>query len=469
MYGASNLVARGIVFLLLPLYTQILSQGEVGAFEWLSTISLTLLALLPLEVTQAIARLRTKDLDIEDIQRQSRTAFSFTLIMLSSFALLIILLSGSLNIGPMAQILPSQMIAAALLMLVNGWLYFVQNELRWSARADRYALTSIVTAVITALMAVLMLVVMEVGILGLYFAMIFGSACGASLAMRSLPYLLRFRLNRAELVTLLRFSLPLGISSVTIILATTVDRLFLAQYLDLEALGVYGVAMRVAAIAMLALQGFQMAVLPATVGQGQIGQREVQLERSFRIFLLIAISVALILSATSPWVLRLLAAPAYGLAQAYVPVLLVGTVAVVTYPFAPGLWLIGRSRAMAALGLVLILAGLGLSNWLIPAFGMMGAALAYSVTGLIYAGLMFWASDKVFPVGRSYARLGCTVILFIISSACQTWAANENLAVAWRLLSAIPILPVLVWLLTTHNDRQQFLHWAGSLPYLMNK
>ena len=464
-YGAANLVARGMVFLLLPLYTEVLSQGEVGAFEWLSAASLTLLALLPLEVTQALARLRTQDLDVEDFQSQSRTAFSFTLLMLGGFALLITLLSGSLDMGPMSRMSPGLLIAAAMLLLVNGWLYFVQNELRWGGRADRYALTSVVTAVVTAATAVLMLVVMKAGILGLYFAMTLGSACGAILAMRSLPYLLRFRLDPAELVPMLRFSVPLAISSVTIILATTVDRLLLAQYLDLEALGAYGVAMRVAAIAMLAFQGFLLAVLPATVGHGQAGQREVQLEQSFRVFLLSSISVALVLSATSPWLLSLLPAPSYGSVQAYIPVLLVGTVAGAAYPFAPGLWLTGRSRVMAGLGLTLVVVGLGLSSWLIPWIGVMGAALAYSVTGLVYAVLMFWASDRVFPVSRPYPRLALAVILFLLAAAVQAWAAASDWPVMLRLSAVLLLLPLMAWLLTDVRDRQQLVQSIRTLRH----
>jgi O-antigen/teichoic acid export membrane protein len=462
LYGAANLVARGMVFLLLPLYTKVLSQGEVGAIEWLSAASLTLLALLPLEVTQALARLRTQELPIEDIQRQSRTAFSFTLLMLGGFAVLVALLAGGMRMGPMTQMPPVLILAAAVLLFVNGWLYFVQNELRWSSRADLYALTSIVTASVTAAIAVLTLVVLDAGILGLYGAMILGSACGIAVAMRSLSYLLQPRLNLSELAPLLQFSVPLAISSVTIILATTVDKLLVAQYLSLEALGVYGVAMRVAAIAMLAFQGFQLAVLPATVGQGQVEQREVQLERTFRLFLLIAIGVALLLSATSQWLLALLAAPAYGSAQAYVPVLLVGTVASAAYPFAPGLWLTRRSHAMAGLGMVLVVVGLGLSSWLIPWVGVMGAALAYSTTGLIYASLIFWSSDRVFPVGRAYARLGWAVFVFLLSAAGQTWAAAEDWAVGWRLLAALLVMPPLVWLLTTRLDRHQVLYWTKT-------
>jgi O-antigen/teichoic acid export membrane protein len=456
LYGAANLLARGIVFLLLPIYTQVLTPGEVGAFEWLSAASLTLMALLPLEVTQALARLRTQDSSAEDIRRQARTALGFTLLMLGGFAALVVLLAITLQTGLLVNMPAELLISAALLLLVNGWFYFVQNELRWSGRADWYALGSIVAAIVTAATAVLMLLVIEAGILGLYGAMILGSSCGAAIAMCRLPHLLRPRLRRGELFRLLQFSFPLAISSTTIILATTVDRLLVAQYISLEALGVYGVAIRVAGISILIFQGFQLAVLPTTVGQGQAGRREVQIERSFRAFLLIAINGALLLSAVSPMLLALMAAPAYASAQIYVPVLLVGAVAGAAYPFAPGLWLTGRSRAMAVLGLLLVLVGLGLSSWLVPWVGVMGAAMAYSATGLIYATLMFWASDRVFPVARIGTRIGWVVALFILAAALQTWAAQEGWPVALRIAAVLITLPATVWLLTTQQDRQQF-------------
>lgn len=93
------------------------------AFEWLSSASLTLLALSPLDVTQALARLRTQDLTIEEIQRQSRMTLSFTPLMLGRFVLLMTLLSGSLNMRPMPQMLPGLLIDAVVLLLLNGWLY----------------------------------------------------------------------------------------------------------------------------------------------------------------------------------------------------------------------------------------------------------------------------------------------------------------------------------------------------------
>jgi O-antigen/teichoic acid export membrane protein len=113
--------------------------------------------------------------------------------------------------------------------------------------------------------------------------------------------------------------------------------------------------------------------------------------------------------------------------------------------------------------LVLVLVGLGLSGWLIPRYGMLGAALAYSTTGIVYAGLIFWASDRVFPVGRSYARLGVAIGIFVLASAVQTWIAAEHWAVVWRLLAASLALPAVVWMLTTTQDRQQFLYWGLTL------
>lgn len=470
LYGVANLIARGMVFLLLPLYTQILTRVEVGAFEWLSAASLTLMSLLPLEITQSLARLRTQGLSDDEIQNHARSAFGFTVLVFTGFAALVIGLAGTGVFLPDQVLSGGLLTAAVTLLLTNALLYFLQNELRWSNRVDRYTMSSIVAALVTAVSAVVFLAVFQFGLIGLYAAMILGSVSGVCVALRHLAYLRHARLRRAELMPMLRFSLPLAVSSVTIILATTVDRLLVAHFLAMDALGLYGVAIRIAAIAMLAFQGFQLAVLPATVGQGSSGDREAQLERSFRVFLLIAMCVALLLSSTAPWILGLLVAPGYQNAQIYIPVILVGTVAYAASPFAPGLWLKGNSWAMAVLGLGLVATG-GVLSWvLIPLADVMGAALAYALTSVVYGGAMFWVSDRVFPVGRRYGKLLLAFFLFVSASACLAWMAVLFWAVPWRMMVALLVVGPVVLLLTDAQERRQLGKWIrGYLPWRRSK
>ena len=460
LYGLANLIARGIGFLLLMLYTHVLSQSEIGAFEWLTAASFPLLALLPLEITQALARLRTQELSEKELQSSVRSAFSFTILMLGGFAVLVLVLMGILGYSlPMTDMPKSLPMAAAILLVVNGCFAFAQNELRWSKRAGDYALTSVITAVVTAGCVVVLLTVLHIGIMGLYIAMILGSLSGLCVAIGKVPYLLRPRLYWSELAPLLRFSYPLAISCVLIILATTIDRLLLAHFLDLAALGLYGIAARFASMAMLALHGFQMAVLPSTMGREDIENREKELERSLRIFLLIAVGMALILSAISPWILRLLFAEPYWNAEVYIPMILIGTVTGATCSFAPGLWLTGKSYQMVFLGGVLVMVGFAAGWWLIPQAGVMGAALSYAITGIVYGLLAFWLSERVFPVHHRHGRLAWTIVLFILASTVLTGMAVQSWDVVWRILFVLLTMFPVIFLLTHKQERTEFRQW----------
>lgn len=462
-YGAANVVARGFSFLLLPIYTRALTQEEVGAYELLAAISMSLLALLPMEITQSVARMRTQDMAKDQIEEHVRTAFGFTLAVFGLFCVGIVLgfpwLSVWLLKGDFDRHL---LVFAAILLFLNGSLYFLQNELRWSSQAGRYASTSLVTASTTAGFAVLFLAVYDWGVLGLYGALILGVAAGSVEAIRHLPQLLWFRIERRYLVRMLAFSAPLALSSLSIILATTLDRLMIARLLDLESLGQYGVAIRVAAMAMLAFQGFQLAVLPATVGQADSNKREENLEQSFRIFLLIAISVASGLGALAPEILRFMATEAYSNSAVYIPIILIGTVFSATYPFAPGLWLRGHAYIMALVGIGLVLVSL-LANWvLIPRLGLMGAAIACAITGVSYCLVMFWASDRVFPVGRHYGSLFLVCGAFVCCGGVMARLLVAGADLSWRFALAALTSLFAMFLLTSREERARALQTFKS-------
>jgi O-antigen/teichoic acid export membrane protein len=448
---------------MLPLYTRTLTPSEVGAYEWFTAISMSLLAVLPLEITQAVAHLRTQKLDDETLRRQVRTAFSFTLLVFGIFAVVVTVASQMLSGMVLGGRFESWLIiCSAWLLFLNGVLYFLQNELRWTLQAKQYALTSLATAVVTAAAALIFLAMFDLGLLGLYGALILGVAAGILLAIRCMPQQPGWRIERGHLAAMLAFSAPFAVASLSIILATTIDRIMIAQLLNLESLGQYGVALRIASVAMLAFQGFQLAVLPATVGQRDGARRESSLEQSFRIFLLIAIAIAIGLGAVAPEVLSLVATDAYRGSEVYIPVLLIGIVFSAAYPFAPGLWLRGHTKRMGLIGICIVLVGLSANFTLIPLAGSMGAALAYAVTGLSYCLVMFWASDRVLPVGRRYAPLVLACIAFMAGCIAMAWMLAAQEVLAFRIVLAVVVTILSACLLTSRDERRNAIGKLGS-------
>jgi len=426
-----------------------------------------LAVVLPLEITQAVARLRTYQGGEDHLDNHVAVAFRFTLLTFGVFCGFAMLAAPWLNAWLLdSRVSPGVLVLAAVLLLLNGIYYFVQNELRWSLRAGGYAWTSFVSAVVTASLAVLFLAVLGWGLIGLYGALAMGLVAGNVLALRQMPGLMCVQWRWQGLAEMLKFSTPLAISSMFLILATTADRLMVARLLDLDSLGRYGVALRISGLAMLAFQGFQLAALPAIVGRTGQDKRAENLELSLRLFLVIAFAMALMLAALAREILGLLATATYTDAAFLVPLMLVGTVFAAIYPFAPGLWLKGYTVRMAALGIVVALLGFGSSSWLIMQAGVFGAALACALTGLIYAVMMLVASDRVYPVSRRYGPIVIAAVVFCAGAGILSWMLQENAAVQWRVALAMPFIVASTWILSSESERDSLFQaaharWSG--------
>ncbi|MGN7479713.1 lipopolysaccharide biosynthesis protein, partial [Solibacillus silvestris] len=90
IYTLATVLTRGISFLLLPLYTRILSPSDYGLIDIVTLIITFVNLVIALEVTQALARY-LNDLDNSLKTRYVSTAFNFTLVVYILFTIVFIL------------------------------------------------------------------------------------------------------------------------------------------------------------------------------------------------------------------------------------------------------------------------------------------------------------------------------------------------------------------------------------------
>jgi len=82
LYTFANLFTRGIGFILLPIYTRLITKYEYGLFDYLTTLGLLLGVVVTLEVTQAIYRYMPEYKDNEPKQVSiASTGLWFSVIM----------------------------------------------------------------------------------------------------------------------------------------------------------------------------------------------------------------------------------------------------------------------------------------------------------------------------------------------------------------------------------------------------
>ena len=145
IYTIPTILSRSIAFLLLPLYTRIISPTEYGVLDLLAVFGSFVNLTVAFEISQGIARYYADGPTAESKVLYASTAFWFTCFCYLIFAVLALAnsdwLSKFITGDTHYQMALNIMV---LYLTVNGLFYLVQNQFRWELRSKVYSLVSIV-------------------------------------------------------------------------------------------------------------------------------------------------------------------------------------------------------------------------------------------------------------------------------------------------------------------------------------
>jgi O-antigen/teichoic acid export membrane protein len=470
VYGASTILSRAVTFLLIPFYTRFLTKSDIGAIELLTVAGAFVLLFVALEITQAVAR----QVALAGAGRSAVT-FASTGLWYTLTAFALFLLAAWLFAPQIASLLfdgafgASLVRAAAAFFAANALLQFCLNQLRWELKPWPYAAASIVSTLVSAVGAVTLIGVFGAGVAGIYYASVGGALCGTVIALGALRNSLGFVFDGAAARAMLGFSLPLAISGMALVTASFLDRIVINWLLGLADLGIYGVASRFASVIGVVLAGFQATVVPLVTTRADDPATPVALARMFRAFLALVLPVALALACLAPEILLVFTTPAYHAGAPLMPLLAMGLLLAGVYPFAPGLWLAGRSGLMLGLNVIVAAASLALNLALVQTLGLLGGGIAVLLVGLCSFALTFAASQRHYPAPFEWQRIGPALALAIAACAGLT-ACYLVWGVAWspsslalRLLFLGVLTAVLLRLLLAADERAMLRSPAALL------
>ncbi len=236
-----------------------------------------------------------------------------------------------------------------------------------------------------------------------------------------------------------RFGLPLVPAALALIAMSLGDRFFINHFAGIAEVGRYEIGVRIASAMVLLITAFRMA-WPAFAYSIE---DEAEAKRTYAYVLtylvVIASWLALALGALSPWLVRLLATPAYYEGARVVALLAFAGVAYAAYiVMAIGVgrakrtqfnWVITGCAALVSVGLNLIL---------VPEYGMIGSAIAaVAAYSTMFLG-MTWYAQRIFPTPYQWRRVataaGAGVALTLAAKLLDV-----PLAVAIVLVVAYPL------------------------------
>ncbi|GIV96200.1 MAG: hypothetical protein KatS3mg057_0857 [Herpetosiphonaceae bacterium] len=345
IYGFSSILTRGVILLLLPLYTRVLSPVDYGIIDVILVLTNLINLTIALEISQGLARYFPEVKSKSERIGYASTALWFTVAVYTLFAALALPSATTLSYW----ILDSPEYRSIFQISVfaiwsNGIFYLTQNQLRWELKPKLYATTSIISTFVLTGTSVILVLGIDLGVIGVIYGQFAGSITGAALALffTRESYNLIFDWNKWK--QMVRFSLPLVPSSLGVFVSLYIDRIIIKEFMSLRDLGIFGVGYRIASIVSIVMVGFQGALTPLIYTYHHDPRTPQELARIFRYFVAIALLIFVTVSIFTQELLILFTNPEYYAAGSVLPLLTLAILLSTMYIFAPGLSITKKNR-----------------------------------------------------------------------------------------------------------------------------
>jgi O-antigen/teichoic acid export membrane protein len=403
-YTAASILSKVIAVALLPLYTRYLTPADYGAAEVMFAAIVSASIIVRFGLIEAVLRFYYKD--DEDPGRVVASSFAG----LFWFATI-----GALVALPFAQPISEALLdrpAADLarISIAGLWVLtmfeFLLTLFRLEERARAFFLTTILNVLVTIALTVVLVVGAGEGARGL----LIGSYASGAAFVLGLIVLQRRHLSlffdRALLRRLLRFGLPTMPAEVSLYLLNFVDRIIIVRSVGLAEAGLYSLAVKFAQGVNVLVRGFQLAWPPLAYSI----RDDDEARRTYAtVVTLFVAGCAFVLTGMwlfSRWFVRALAAPEFF--DSYEAIGLIST-AVTLYALYMVLVVIlgrtGRTEFNFPATIAALVANVVLNLILVPPLGIVGAGLALVASYIVVLALMYFFTQRLFPVPYQWARL----------------------------------------------------------------
>ena len=420
IYGAGHILARIVTFLLLPLYTNVFNPNDYGVISLAYTFMGFMSVVLHYGLDAALLK-RYVQSDVSEKTGYLTSAWFSFLVTSIGFGLLITLFQSWL--GP--TILGS---TDNRLMTLVGWI--IALDIMWSIpqlifRAEEKPYIYITNSLLNVLgsLTLNLLFVLKLG-MGIYGVLLSNFIVSGSLFLLTLPAILtRIKLSEISVLAwkkMMRFGLPFLPSGIFAMIMELADRYILKEMTDLTTVGVYSAGYKLGMLMMLIVMGFNMAWQPFFLKAGSTTEKKPLFSRITTYVLAILGFVWILLLVWVDDIVRIqlgnitVYGVAYWSSTNIVPWVALGYVFHGLYLLQlPGVFHQEKSIWVAITRAIGALSNIGLNIYLIPYYGVIGAAIATCISFMVMAVILFIVNRTLYPIAYEWSRLLKIAILMI--------------------------------------------------------
>jgi O-antigen/teichoic acid export membrane protein len=431
IYSFSNIAAKAVGVLLLPLYISKLSITDFGNWDIIDSTIQILAELFILGQASAIILLNNSN---EFKGKKENALFTITVFVIIVCSLLVlfaeVITALFEDFFKYSQITADYIRLIAYIVLLRVINNLFLSKVRADEQSSYYTIISTFRILIITLLTIYVVAFRNMGIAGILFSAAFGEFLVIILLLTKMIPLMNTKFDRAILHSALKFGLPLVFSSLGFMLLNLSDRFLIKFILGSEALAPYGLAYRVAGVLnMFLILPFNLSLLP--VAYKIFGEKDdaryyskIMTYSSF-----IFVWGFIFLSLFSKEIILIFADKSeYYYSFIFVPIILVSYVfSGMRLTASLGMMLTKNTKPIAWITIGSASINIILNLLLLPIFGVIAAAINTLVAFLLFYILTNSYSDKYFKIPFENSKLFKMILIGTLLSSTIYFLPELNI------------------------------------------
>lgn len=410
LFAISDFASKCITFLLLPLYTSVLTTAEYGQMDLLNNMVNLIYPVLTLAIVEATIRFAL------DRKEKSREVLSTALIFVMGGTLFLAILT------PFSDLFGNTFSTywIEFVLLYNG--YSLRMLFSYYCRGRKknmvFAIQGVLQTASVVTLNLLFLLVFKWGIEGYLVATILSyyiAVVFIVLKGKFLHDILKFKFNHSLMKRMLIFSIPMIPTLISWWFLNSMDKYYIIAMVGMGASGVYAVAHKIPTILQTVTQIFNKAWQISSVSIYEGEERDKKYTEIYTYFCFVCMTACLILNIFSRWLARILFAKAYFEAWTYVPILLVAAVFSSMAGFLTQIFTSAKKTLVLFESTVLGVVVNAILNYLfIKQFGTIGAAYGTLISFITVWLVRSISVQKIVKLKMNYLKLFISTTILII-------------------------------------------------------
>ncbi len=464
VYIFGDFLTKGINFLLIPLYTKLLSTSDYGISGVLNSLTAFLTIFFSFQLSSVIT------INYYKINQSERKSLIYTITLLTLlstvFFLSLSLFFGQSVFGNILKEIPYKpyVILAIGAAAFSGPIEIIKANLRIKEKSFIFVLFGLLQFLVNLCFTIYFIVVLNLGALGLILSIFISNFLIGFLSLFILIREAKSEISHFLAKEAILLSIPIILHMVSHWGLNLMDRLILQSYVPLSEIGIYQLGYQVGTIYQVFIISINNAWVPFFFQKKGIKDYEKIIQKISTWLILLQLFIASFIILYNDELFRLLINAKYYNARLIVPYIVLGFVFVTFYHMWVNILFFQKKTKLIPISTILaVITNYVINIILIPKFGIIGSAIATAVSYSVLAIIVLIFSIKLDTFRFEYKKwfkifLSGFTIVFI---SMQINYKNLNISFLMKFLFLL-LWPLFLSLLKFWDKKDfQFLNKFG--------